>query len=515
MMWLGLIGGLVVGAVLWGAPGAIVLGFFGWLTGLIVKSHQRGPSTPVAPAAVKPVAMKEPLEDRVQRLERAVAQLQARLGEGLVEQPEPDTVPLEPQAAASEMLPEPPAVEPPPPRRPTPPATPTPSTPNPFWAWLTGGNTIARVGLLILFIGLAFLLKYAAEHSLFPPELRVALVAAAGVGLLGLGWKLRESRPAYALGMQGAGVAVLYLTTFGALRIWHLLPAPVAFVVLAAIAIFSAIIAVRQDSMALAVMGAGGGFLAPILASSGGGSHVMLFSYYLLLNLGIAAIAWHKAWRGLNLVGFLFTFFIGLAWGSKFYQPAYLESVEPFLIAFFLLYVAIAILFARRQSPQLKHFVDGTIVFGTPLAAIGLQAALVNEIDMALAYSSMALAAIYLALAAYLRRWEQEGLDLLSRAFVALGIVFASAAIPLALDARWTSAAWALEGAAIVWFGVRQKRTLARAFGMLLQVLAAFFYLDSYHRDASAMPAAGCAVPGRDAGGRCRPVDLAAACQRG
>ncbi|HUL55603.1 MAG TPA: DUF2339 domain-containing protein, partial [Usitatibacter sp.] len=215
MMWLGLIGGLVVGAVLWGAPGAIVLGFFGWLTGLIVKSHQRGPSAPVAPAATKPVAVKETLEERVQRLERTVAQLQARLGEGPAEQPEPVTVPLEPEAAASEMLPEPPAVEPPP--RPAPPAPAAPSTPNPFWAWLTGGNTIARVGLLILFIGLAFLLKYAAEHSLFPPELRVALVAAAGAGLLGLGWKLRESRPAYALGMQGAGVAVLYLTTFGAL----------------------------------------------------------------------------------------------------------------------------------------------------------------------------------------------------------------------------------------------------------------------------------------------------------
>jgi uncharacterized membrane protein len=50
-------------------------------------------------------------------------------------------------------------------------------------------------------------------------------------------------------------------------------------------------------------------------------------------------------------------------------------------------------------------------------------------------------------------------------------------AIPLALDARWSSAAWAVEGAAIIWVGVRQDRKLARAFGILLQLGAAFFYL--------------------------------------
>ena len=95
---------------------------------------------------------------------------------------------------------------------------------------------------------------------------------------------------------------MLYLTTFAALRLYSLLPPALAFALLAAIAIFSALLAVMQDALILAAFGAGGGFLAPILASTGQGSHVMLFGYYLLLNLGIAGIAFFKSWRSLNIM---------------------------------------------------------------------------------------------------------------------------------------------------------------------------------------------------------------------
>ena len=480
MIWIGLGLGVAIGAVFWGLNGAVVLGFIGWLAGVIIQSQRR------APAAIAKVAPKETMEARMQRLERAVAQLEARLA-----RLDPAAQESLPTSAAVQETPAPqPAPEPEPvaTQPAAPPEPPAPPRPNPVMAWLTGGNTIARVGLLILFIGFAFLLKYAADHQMLPVEFRVAGVAAGGMALLVLGWRLRDSRRGYALGLQGAGVAVLYLTTFAALRLWGLLPAGAAFVLLAAIAVFSAILAVRQDALSLAAIAAGGGFVAPILASTGGGSHVMLFSYYLVLNLGIAAIAFHKAWRALNVLGFLFTFFIGLAWGLKYYRPEHFDTTEPFLVAFFLLYVAIAVLFARRQAPSLRHYVDGTIVFGAPLAAFGLQAALVRGMEFALAFSSVALAAFYVVLAALLQRTRRESYSLLAEAFLALGVVFATAAIPLALDARWTSAAWALEGAAIVWVGLRQGRTLARAFGLLLQLLAGLAFLESYRRMPEAIP---------------------------
>jgi uncharacterized membrane protein len=357
--------------------------------------------------------------------------------------------------------------------------TPQPITPSPFAAlraWIVGGNTPARVGILVLLVGVGFLLKYAAEHVVVPIELRLAGVAFAAIVLLVLGWRLRQRRAGFAVILQGGGVAVLYLTVFAALRLYALVSPTAAFALLATMAALSAVLAIRQDAVALAVVGALGGFAAPILTSSQSGNHVMLFAWYALLNAAILGIAWFKAWRILNLVGFACTFVIGIVWGVTRYRADDFATTEPFLVLFFLFYVAIAVLYALRRSVSVRDYVDGTIVFGTPLVAAGLQAALVQRFEFGMAFSALAAAALYVALAGFLWSRHRDDLRLLAESFVALGVVFATLAVPLAFDARWTSATWALEGAAIVWVGLRQHRALARAFGLLLQLAAGAAY---------------------------------------
>ncbi|MFP3564165.1 DUF2339 domain-containing protein [Paraburkholderia sp. SIMBA_030] len=342
--------------------------------------------------------------------------------------------------------------------------------------WLFGGNTVVRVGIVVLFFGIAFLLKYAADNSLLPIEFRLAGVALAATALLAVGWRIGERRGAYGLILQGGGVGALYLTVFAATRLYHLLPAGAALPLMIAICALSAFLAVRQNASSLAFMGSAGGFLAPMLLSTGGGSHVMLFSYYALLNAGIFAIAWFKAWRPLNLLGFVFTFSIGAAWGATAYRPELLASTEPFLVLFFLMYVGIALLYAVRRELALKHYVDGTLVFGTPLVAIGLQAALMKSTEFGLAWSAVALAAFYLAVAAWLAR-RRERLGMLFEAMLALAVIFATLAVPLAFSGPTTSATWAIEGAAISWLGVRQRRLIAFGFGLLMQLAAACAFI--------------------------------------
>ncbi|MBI1424480.1 MAG: DUF2339 domain-containing protein [Gammaproteobacteria bacterium] len=355
-------------------------------------------------------------------------------------------------------------------------------------SFFTDGNVVVKVGVLVLFVGVGFLLKYAAAHSMLPVPLRIAGIGLGGIALLIVGWRLRERKRIYALLLQGGGVGVMYLTVFGAAKLYHLLPVGLAFVVMVALVVLSGILAVLQNAKYLAFYGAAGGFLAPILASTGSGSHVMLFSYYALLNLGIVGIAWYRSWRELNLLGFVFTFVIGSMWGARYYQPAFFPSVEPFLILFFIFFVVIAILFAFRQPPQLKGYVDSTLVFGVPIIVFALQAALAKDMHYGLAFSALAMSAFYIVLASTLWSRGPQGMRLLTEAFLAMGVVFGSLAIPLALDGRWTSAAWALEGAAIVWVGVRQQRTLARAFGLLLQAGSGFFFLSALQQPVHSLP---------------------------
>ena len=354
--------------------------------------------------------------------------------------------------------------------------------------FIMGGNTLVRIGIVILFFGVAFLLKYAADHAVFPIELRLSGVALGGVVLVVLGWRLRQRRTGYSMALQGGGIGILYLTVFAAMRLYDLLPAGIAFGMLFGICAFSALLAVLMDSRTLAVLGAAGGFLAPVLISTGGGSHVMLFSYYALLNLGIVGIAWFKAWRILNLVGFAFTFVIGSLWGFNFYRPEYFYNTEPFLILFFLFYVSIAVLFALRQPQERVGYVDGTMVFGMPFVAFGLQAELVKSLEYGIACSALGFAVFYIAVTTWLLRLRRAELRMLGEAFLAMGVVFATIAIPLAVDGRWTSAAWGLEGAAIVWVGVRQNRLAARFFGMLLQLFAGLAFLQGIHQPGGGLP---------------------------
>jgi uncharacterized membrane protein len=387
-----------------------------------------------------------------------------------------------PQDSRSETTPT--AAPAPAPMRPLPELAPRPREPSAIEAsinnavdafkhWLTSGNMVVRVGVVVLFFGVAFLLRYAYEQALLPVELRLTGAALGGIVLVMAGWRLRHRSDAYGTVLQGAGVGILYLTIFAAARLYELIPLSAAFGLLLALVAASSVLAVLQNAQSLAIFSMSGGFLAPVLVSTGAGSHVALFSYYALLNGGILAMAWFKHWRWLNWVGFLFTFAIGATWGYQYYKPEFFATTEPFVVLFFFYYVGISVLFARRQGVELRGLVDGTLVFGTPIIAFSLQAGLVREAPFGLAFSALAAAAVYTVLALWLRR-RGAFTDLLGQSFVALAVVFATLAIPFAFDdQRFTAASWALEGAGLVWIGLRQAQKLPRAFGVLLQLAAA------------------------------------------
>ena len=202
-------------------------------------------------------------------------------------------------------------------------------------------------------------------------------------------------------------------------------------------------------------------------------SHVALFSYYAALDTGIATVAWFRAWRRLNLLGFVFTFIIGAWWGAEFYQPHYFATTQPFLVFFFILFVAVTIMHAWRQPPRLTGYVDGTLAFGVPLAAYTLQHRLASGFEYGPAISALGFSAFYAVAAVLIRQRGRDWMRLLMQSFVALSAAFGTLAIPLAVDGSWTSAAWALEGAAVVWIGARQNRRLALLSGLGLQFLPA------------------------------------------
>jgi uncharacterized membrane protein len=354
-------------------------------------------------------------------------------------------------------------------------------------AWFLGGNTIVRLAMLILFIGVSFLARYAAELGWFPLEVRLATAALGGAVCSGIGWRLRERRRGYGLTMQGGGVAIIFMVVFAAFRLYGLIPAGFAFATLAVLAALTAFLASAQNALPLATLGLTGAFLAPILTSTSQGNHVALFSYYAVINVAVAWLATRKPWKLLNTLGFLFTFGVALLWGMNRWTPAHLATTEPFLLLHVALYLFITVQYARQivaKGSGAMAAVDAGLLLGVPMAAFGLQMVMLRHVEYGIALSAAGFAAVYLLLARWL--WQRLGtqLRLLTEGMLAMGVVFLSLVAPYALDGSWIAVAWAVQGAGMVWMALRQRRTAALVLGLVLQGLAGF----ALWRDGSASP---------------------------
>ena len=525
MKLLAALGAFVFGLI-FGAPffGALVMGAAAWVVVHFIQkgnaSALPGPAeataTPRASARTEPGtqfddffslrAYVEKLNLRVQALEREVASLKGETSEARVmeeparEQPQPTPEAEVAQVEAQPPLEEPKPEEPAPVAAPIPTPVPepapepiavsvaeptagvtdealAPATPS-LLSRLLAGNIVAKVGAIILFFGVGFLLKFAYDRAMFPPELRLAGVGLAAAALFALGWKLIEKRRLYALILQGVASGLLYFDVYFALKIYGFIGPALGFSLFTLLGIFTTLIAVRQDAKPMALLGLTGAFMAPMLAATGSGNYVFLFSYYLLLNLFILAVSWFKAWRELNLTGWFFTFAIAALWGARSYRPEMFWTIEPFLLAFFAIYLIIPVLFATRQPPSLRGLVDGTLVFGTPAALAVMQSRLVWDMPYGLAWSAAIGAFLYAVLSGMARRHPNMGL--LSETYIALAVGLGTLAIFFAFGAYTTFALWSIEGAALLWVGLRQKHLLARVFALLVQAAGAGYFLLDY-----------------------------------
>jgi uncharacterized membrane protein len=342
---------------------------------------------------------------------------------------------------------------------------------------LFGGNLPVKLGILVLFAGVAAALRYAAEQGYFnlPIGWRFSLIAAAALGGLVFALSQRRSRPAFSLSLQGGAIGVLLLEVFAGFRLYELMQPATALVLVVVLVALAATLAVVQSAVGLAVLGFLGGYLGPVLISTGSGDHVALFTYYAVLNAAVFAIAWWRHWYPLNLLGFAFTFAIGSLWGLRSYTAEDYASTQFFLLLFWGFYLGITVLGALRRGAAASRAVEASLTFGLPLLAFSLQSGLLEGDRPALARAALLAAIAYAVLAALLIRVERARLQGESFAWIAAG--FATLAVPLAFSSEQTAMVWALQGVGAMWLGLRQQRALPQLAGACLQILAGLAFV--------------------------------------
>src|SRR6266566_6511249 len=256
------------------------------------------------------------LTERIAALEREVRQLRALLqareaAPERAEKPEPAPVrePAAPQAVAPPAAPPFPAPPAAPPRPAAPPPVSAPRV-EIDWEQLFGVRAAAGLGGVALALAGLLFFKYSVEHGLVPPWLRVVLGTVVGVACIaGSEWRLRREYARTADALAGAGMVVLYAAFWAASIRYGLVPTPVAFVLMVAVTASGCILSWRRASQVIASLGLIGGFLTPLLLSTGTDRPIGLFGYVLLLDTGLLYLARRRRWPVLVLLSLAGTAF--------------------------------------------------------------------------------------------------------------------------------------------------------------------------------------------------------------
>lgn len=187
--------------------------------------------------------------------------------------------------------------------------------PKPAFETKVGLTILNRVGVITLVLGIAFFFKWAVDNNWVGPAGRVILGVLGGLAAIAIADILwRKGQRVFAQGVTGAGIAILYLSFYAAFGFYKLIPQSLAFALMFAATLMAVALSLRYGSGAIAALGFTGGYLTPLLLSSGEDHPWFLFGYILLLDAGGMDLARRRRWHSLEVLSFSATAILYFAW---------------------------------------------------------------------------------------------------------------------------------------------------------------------------------------------------------
>jgi uncharacterized membrane protein len=334
---------------------------------------------------------------------------------------------------------------------------------------------------LTMVFGVGYFLKYSFEQGWVGPEGRVAMAYLWGIVLLVAGDRFRKSFERFGLSLIGGGIAVLYFSAFAAFQIYHLFGQTTSFSIMVMITVLACVLAIRYDTKWLAVLGLIGGFLTPVLLTTGQDNQIALMTYMTILNFGLLGIAFYKKWDLLNILGFIFTYLLYTAWYQNHYAATKFWPAIFFLNVYFLTYSFVPFTYQIREGghSDRREFVlmgiNSALAFGYGYVMIRDLYGLVWVSIISVFY-----AVVFLSLATYLYQKGKHTLDVFV-VMLAKAMLFLIITVPVLFSKHWITIFWSAQSLAVVWMAVRLcRRNLAAAGYVLLFVTALKFLLYDY-----------------------------------
>ena len=342
------------------------------------------------------------------------------------------------------------------------------------WEWLLGGNWLARIGIVALIFGVAFFISLAIDRGWLGEAERVILGLVAGLAFLGAGEYSRRRYAVWAQTVTGGGIAILYLSVYGAFALYGLISTELAFGAFALITLAGALLSLRHEAVGVAVLSIFGGFATPLLLQEQLPDQRLLLAYVLVLDVGVLALAGFRNWRWFTLLAWVGSLVLFAFWWWELEPSVGLGQIG--ITAIFLIFAGATVTFhlVRRQAAGIA---DLALVTLNAAGYYGVSYALMNDpYEQWMGGFTALVAVFYVALAAAcrMRGPEQLNLTLFS---AGLAVLFAVLAVPIQFGGPWVSVAWGVEGLVLMWLSFPLRMRELRWAGYAMFAVSAVWLL--------------------------------------
>ncbi|HMG83215.1 MAG TPA: DUF2339 domain-containing protein [Ferruginibacter sp.] len=361
---------------------------------------------------------------------------------------------------------------------------------NPDIEKFIGENLFNKIGIAVLVLGIAFFVKYAIDQNWITEIGRVCIGIGCGLILVGLAHYLRNTYRSFSSVLAGGGIAIFYFTIAFAFHQYQIFSQTTAFIIMVVITGFAVALAILYNKLELAIIAVIGGFLAPFLVSHGDGNYVVLFSYIIILNIGMLGLSYFKKWPAINIISLFFTIIIFGAWLIKCSnKDNWLPYKDAILFAsiFYFIFLAMAMINNIREQKAFKAL-DFSILLAINFTyfSAGIYALHYWNNGVYQGLFTVVIGVINLSLAYYLFKTQKGDRNLLFL-LIGLTLTFISLAAPIQLHGHTITLFWSAECVLLYWLYQRSKMVIFKySSAIVLLLMIASLILDWIKADTTA-----------------------------
>ena len=347
--------------------------------------------------------------------------------------------------------------------------------------WLIHGNPVLKAAIVTLFIGVVLLLRFAAEHWQMSLGLKLSMVAAVSVGVVGLGRRLLAHNRSFAIALQGLGLAGIFLSLLFAQHYAVITSFVWVMVIFSCCMLLTAFLSVQQQSVELAVMAIAVAYIAPFTLPNAIEDAVALLTYYFLVNIVVAIISTLRPWKYLNQLSLALTIMVGGGYAFIHGTTAQQLNLALLVFAHSALFIYLGLRYSQLQESKenahspLEAVIDLTLIVFVPIVAFASLYVLYLDEHLWQAVWSGVYAVLYAGLYAWLKQRDQ--LSFLRPYYLALAIIFTAMLPAIVLPAPWSMLVWALESTLLMFIALKYQQILAEKLSYLFAAMAVFSVL--------------------------------------